>query len=316
MFYLIKNLILSIILLPQICNGHIFMHSPPSRHNLYSEYYVSNNLVNYDLRSPLNASPDFFTFPCKGFSVGPPTYTFNSNQISITLEGTATHGGGHCQFGISYDNQNFVVLKTVLKTCLLDTMTFTFDLPSNAPDGNLIVFWTWINRIGNREYYMECADVNIVSNNINNGQLTGKDLFIANLPGYPHINEWTPDESPDNTGETQILQMNEKTIYKNSNIQSSEYISQTTTSTLSTLSTLSTSEPAPTPTPSPSPSHITIHHTCNDGDSCNVHGQYTCSSNSNHVLQCVYGKYVIIDSCDSKYQSSKCVLISDIPYCI
>jgi hypothetical protein len=165
------------------------MSYPPSRRNQLSKYYVDTGLVNYNLRSPLNVLPDFFSFPCKGFPKGPVVATFETNKITITLEGTATHGGGHCQFGISYDDKNFVVLKTVLNDCLLDTMSYSYEIPKYARGDNITVFWTWINRIGNREYYMECADVNVKTN----GKMTnipGKELLIVNLPGYPKVPEW------------------------------------------------------------------------------------------------------------------------------
>jgi hypothetical protein len=182
-------MIMLLLLLFSICYGHISMTYPPSRRNQLSEYYVNTGLVNYNLRSPLNVSPDFFSFPCKGFPKGPVVATFEKNEITITLEGTATHGGGHCQFGISYDDNNFVVLKTVLNECLLNTMSYSYEIPTYARGDNITVFWTWINRIGNREYYMECADVNVKTN----GKMTdipGKELLIVNLPGYPKVPEW------------------------------------------------------------------------------------------------------------------------------
>lgn len=97
--------------------SHIQMMSPPPRRSKYSSYYLSNGLVNYNMNSPLITDG---TFPCKGFPKGPPTMEFISNTIRITLEGTATHGGGHCQFGISFDDTNFLVLETVIGTCLID----------------------------------------------------------------------------------------------------------------------------------------------------------------------------------------------------
>jgi ribosomal protein S15P/S13E len=177
-------------------NAHISMSFPISRRNKLSEYYRNTNNVNYDIRSPLYTNTDKFTFPCKGFPVGPPTTTYNSNSISVTLEGTAIHGGGHCQFGVSYDNKNFLVLKTVLNSCLLDSMSYTFTLPDKAPGGNLTVFWTWINRIGNREYYMECADVTVNNGILKNTILKGKELIIANILNYPTIPEWPVGASP------------------------------------------------------------------------------------------------------------------------
>lgn len=202
-----------------ICNAHIFIQDPPSRYNKYSEYYVSNNLVNYDLKSPLNVDPDYFTFPCKGFPIGPPTKIYQSNSISITLEGTAIHGGGHCQFGISYDNKEFVVLKTVFDTCLLDTLTYTLDLPENIPSGDIIIFWTWINRIGNREYYMECADISLNNGNQNNVDIIGKELLVVNLPGYSVVGEWNPGDSDLLTGKDLLLQRQTKILKVNQNQQ-------------------------------------------------------------------------------------------------
>ena len=176
--------ILKFLLCLNTINSHISMINPPSRRNQASSYYVSQGLVNYNLRSPLNVSPDFFTFPCKGFPIGPSMTTFNGNKITVTLEGTAIHGGGHCQFGISYDNSNFIVLYTVLNSCLLDSMTYSFDLPDNAPGGKMTVFWTWVNRVGNREYYMECTDVTVNNDNSPTkfAELKGTELLIVNLP--------------------------------------------------------------------------------------------------------------------------------------
>jgi hypothetical protein len=165
------------------------MSFPPSRRNQLSEYYSSIGLVNYDLRSPLGVPPDFFTFPCKGFPKGPSVVTFDTNEIKVTLEGTAVHGGGHCQFGISYDDRNFVVLKTVLTNCLLDSMSYSFQIPEDTRGKGVTVFWTWINRIGNREYYMECTDVTVNTDG-NRTDIRGKELLIVNQPGYPTVPEW------------------------------------------------------------------------------------------------------------------------------
>ncbi|NDD83679.1 hypothetical protein EBZ38_05265 [bacterium] len=172
-------------LLSSCVTGHISMMSPPSRHSPFSSYYKSVGLVSYNLRSPLGSE---FTFPCKGFKKGPSTQTV-TDQVVVTLEGTATHNGGHCQFGLSYDDVTFVVLKTVVKNCLLGGMSYTIDIPNTVPPGDVTVFWTWINSIGNREYYMECADITVDSRNTA-GPLTGLELLVVNLPGYPTVPEF------------------------------------------------------------------------------------------------------------------------------
>lgn len=188
-----------LLLLQQLVNGHIFMSDPPSRRNKYSPMYVSQGNVDYNIMAPLLWDGVTYTFPCKGFPKGPSTKTINGNIVSITLEGSATHGGGHCQFGITYDNKEFVVLRTVISDCLLTGMTYNIELPSNIPSGEVTIFWTWINRIGNREYYMECADILINNSNSSKSdiQISGKELLIANYPGYPIIPEGLP---PGNDG--------------------------------------------------------------------------------------------------------------------
>lgn len=211
------------------CNAHISMSFPISRKNKLSEHYRNINDINYNIRSPLYTDTDKFTFPCKGFPVGPSTTIYNSNSITVTLEGTAIHGGGHCQFGISYDNKNFLVLKTVLNSCLLDSMSYKFDLPNNAPGGNLTVFWTWINRIGNREYYMECADVTVNNGNFGNSVVKGKELVIANILNYPIIPEWSIGASASTDG--RYLFDNVKNISLNINRSKKKELTYNTTTT-------------------------------------------------------------------------------------
>jgi hypothetical protein len=174
--------------------AHIFMNDPPSRRNKYSKEYVAQGNVDYNIMAPLYHDGSTFPFPCKGFPKGPSTKTINGNIVNIKLEGSATHGGGHCQFGVTYDDSTFVVLKTVTDNCLTSGMNYNFDLPSNIPSGDITVFWTWINRIGNREYYMECADITINNPNSNNlpVEIKGKELLVVNILGKTIIPEGLP----------------------------------------------------------------------------------------------------------------------------
>jgi hypothetical protein len=166
------------------------MKYPPPRRSKFSNYYLNNNLVDYNLMAPLNSAP--YSFPCKGYIKGPSTAQVTGSNVNIQLDGTAVHGGGHCQFGISYDDTNFLVLKTVVGSCLIDSMSYEMQLPDGTPPGQMTVFWTWINRIGNREYYMDCADVTVTNGGNQNGVATlfGKELLIVNLPGYQEIPEF------------------------------------------------------------------------------------------------------------------------------
>lgn len=189
---------LSVVLFLQIgiapINAHIFMRDPPSRRNKYSQEYVSQGNVDYNIMAPLYFDGSTYPYPCKGFPKGPSTKTINGNKVSVTLEGSATHGGGHCQFGVTYDDSKFVVLRTVTDNCLTGGMTYDFDLPSNIPSGDITVFWTWVNRIGNREYYMECADITVDNPAGSNSpvEISGKELLVLNILGNPVIPEGLP----------------------------------------------------------------------------------------------------------------------------
>jgi hypothetical protein len=79
----------------------------------------------------------------------------------MTLAGSATHGGGSCQLSLSYDNgATFYVIQSMEGGCPLTT-TYDFTIPGDVADGNALFAWSWFNLIGNREMYMNCADVTL-----------------------------------------------------------------------------------------------------------------------------------------------------------
>ncbi|KAK3699181.1 hypothetical protein LTR37_016542 [Vermiconidia calcicola] len=132
-----------------------------------SKYNQANSYENidYSMTEPLNA--DGSNFPCKGYQNDgpmPPVATYTAGSIyNITLEGSATHGGGSCQLSLSYDNgATFRVIKSMIGGCPL-TSSYDFTIPSYAPAGKALFAWTWQNHEGNREFYMDCAAVDIVS---------------------------------------------------------------------------------------------------------------------------------------------------------
>lgn len=67
-------------------------------------------------------------------------------------------------------------------------------LPSSLPSCQHCTFaWTWVNAIGNREYYsiqiinlVNCADIAITSNQKGSG-IEGHHLEIYNLQGHPTL---------------------------------------------------------------------------------------------------------------------------------
>lgn len=134
----------------------------------------------YPLRSPLNPSnqnaaidytapllPSGSDYPCKGYASDPfaAMTTYEAGQgYSVRLTGGETHGGGSCQISLSYDRgKTFRVIKSIIGSCPLWT-GYKFVIPHDAPSGEALLAWTWFNRLGHREMYMNCAQARIVGN--------------------------------------------------------------------------------------------------------------------------------------------------------
>jgi hypothetical protein len=167
---------------PALCHVQMTWPAP-----LRSKYNPStpNALIDYSISSPLSASGS--NFPCKGYHNDPDQlpsahYTAGSTY-NVTLLGGATHGGGSCQLSLSYDKgQTFRVIKSMIGGCP-KTLTYDFTVPSYAPSGEALFAWTWQNKIGNREFYMDCAVVQIDS--ADGGQYKRQDSLdtMDSLPG-------------------------------------------------------------------------------------------------------------------------------------
>ncbi|KAI4868881.1 hypothetical protein F4820DRAFT_409011 [Hypoxylon rubiginosum] len=123
--------------------------------------------IDYSITSPITEAQ----YPCKGYLdlLGTPegasvaTYAPGS-QHTMSVEGGASHNGGSCQLSLSYDKgTSFTVIKSFIGNCPTTSGgTYDFTIPSDAPEGDDVVFaWTWVNHTGNREYYMSCAVVTI-----------------------------------------------------------------------------------------------------------------------------------------------------------
>ncbi|KAG0309794.1 hypothetical protein BGZ98_007528 [Dissophora globulifera] len=139
----------------------------------------------YDLNSPIGTH-DSQTLPiCKNTIPQPPTTLQAGQDIQTTYSVGAPHGGGHCQWALSYDGgKTWVVLKTMIRTCLQgvnggDPYSVSVPLPANAPNGKAVFMWLWNNAIGNRELYSNCADV-VIQGGANGGKISGPAPLFAN----------------------------------------------------------------------------------------------------------------------------------------
>ncbi|KAJ2534901.1 hypothetical protein IWW35_006860, partial [Coemansia sp. RSA 1878] len=115
----------------------------------------------------------------------------------------AAHGGGHCQFAISYDNgKTAAIVHKVMEHCFfndpLDSNTaevleYTFMLPANVPaSSNAQFIWIWTNAVGYRELYTGIADITITNSGGSNSY-TGKSAIYPNHAGYDTIPAFNGD---------------------------------------------------------------------------------------------------------------------------
>jgi hypothetical protein len=150
--------------------AHMEMIYPPPLKSKANPYSGTNN-IDYSMTSPLKA--DGSDFPCKGYLslLGAPegkavaSWTAGG-EYNFTISGGASHGGGSCQVSLSVDGgKTFRVVHSYEGGCPgQETSSFKFGVPGDTPAAEGAVFaWSWFNNLGNREMYMNCAVVDIVS---------------------------------------------------------------------------------------------------------------------------------------------------------
>ncbi|KAJ4354819.1 hypothetical protein N0V95_003504 [Ascochyta clinopodiicola] len=138
-------------------------------------------------------------FPCQVGSGGAYKITTMNewtvgSDVTVTFpkDQTATHGGGSCQISVTKDKEptsasKWKVIHSIEGGCpstgsanggLLGT--FGFKVPTALPEGQLTMAWTWFNKVGNREMYMNCAPIK-VSGGKGDGFDSLPDMAIANI---------------------------------------------------------------------------------------------------------------------------------------
>ncbi|KAJ5346041.1 hypothetical protein N7452_004045 [Penicillium brevicompactum] len=163
-----KSNILAALLGASMVNAHMIMSTPTP--------YGKDSLNN----SPLAA--DGSDFPCKqrdGVYDAPSTETIIGigESHALSFEGSATHGGGSCQISLTEDlkpskSSSWKVIKSFEGGCpanvdgnlaegSVDQAQFNFTIPDGISSGKYTLAWTWFNRIGNREMYMNCAPITV-----------------------------------------------------------------------------------------------------------------------------------------------------------
>ncbi|PVU97566.1 hypothetical protein BB559_001963 [Furculomyces boomerangus] len=207
----------------QTVAGHMAMQKPCPRFGGNIEgckHLADKQRVDYDMNAPIGPA----SYPLQNSRMFCKGNLEKRNRVisdvweagqEVTVEfvrGGANHEGGHCQFSISYDfnhlseknigedvhkEANFIVVHEKLGNCFFDDngnpeYTFKFRLPKYLPSSKDAVFaWSWVNARGNREFYMNCADIEIVGNSCKH---EGTRMVVANyLPDHPIIPEFNKE---------------------------------------------------------------------------------------------------------------------------
>lgn len=186
-------------------SAHMMMSSPVP--------YGKSTLDN----SPLIA--DGSDFPCKQRSgvydlEGASNVMAVGSTNTLAFIGSAVHGGGSCQVSLTTDlaptkDSKWMVIKSLEGGCpadvpgnlpsgsatAADPTTFTYTIPAGIAPGQYTIAWSWVNKVGNREFYMNCGPATITAaakkryapnaptSKNTKRQATFPDLFVANLAG-------------------------------------------------------------------------------------------------------------------------------------
>ncbi|EEU42052.1 uncharacterized protein NECHADRAFT_105522 [Fusarium vanettenii 77-13-4] len=166
--------------------------------------------IDYSMTSPL--AGDGSNFPCKGYqtllgtAAGAPTVTWQAGQqYNMTIAGGADHGGGSCQASLSFDKgKTWTVIQSYIGNCPVSpSASFKFTLPVDTPAGVALFAWSWFNKIGNREMYMNCAAITVKAGKGTPSTPMSKRpaMFVANVGNGCGTTEMTdlmfPNPGPD-----------------------------------------------------------------------------------------------------------------------
>ncbi|KAG6359761.1 hypothetical protein INS49_010813 [Diaporthe citri] len=195
-------------------SAHMMLSFPAPLNSKYNPFADSGK-IDYSYTAPLAA--DGSDYPCKGYQsdlgtpAGQSTASFAvGGQGNITVVGGAAHGGGSCQISLSTDGaKTFKVIQSIIGNCPTNGEgNFDFTVPSDAPAGDAVLAWSWNNRIGNREFYMNCAAVTLTGGSAKR-EATDKraasfsslpDMFVANIGNGCNVAEGGDVDYP-NPGE-------------------------------------------------------------------------------------------------------------------
>jgi hypothetical protein len=193
--------------LAAVANAHMLMSNPAP----YGAASLSN--------SPLEANGS--DFPCKQrsgvYEKGSASNVYEQgSKQTLKVKGGATHGGGSCQISVTTDTEPtkdsvWKVIHSIEGGCPARNAAgnignsaeadapdgYDFTIPKDLPAGEYALAWTWFNKIGNREMYMNCAPVTITGSGGSADALAAlPDMFVANIGNGCSVSEGSDVEFP------------------------------------------------------------------------------------------------------------------------
>ncbi|KAK5257471.1 hypothetical protein LTR16_000549, partial [Cryomyces antarcticus] len=169
-------------------NAHMIMKTPTP----FGASTLNNSPLNNVARGSANSD-----YPCKQRSGVYDITTMNTMAVGapqvLTFSGSASHDGGSCQLSVSLDKEptaisTFKVIQSYIGGCPTSSTSggsseFSFSIPAGMPDGVATLAWTWYNKVGNRELYMNCAPITISGGASDHALYDSlPDMFVINLP--------------------------------------------------------------------------------------------------------------------------------------
>ncbi|KAG0226362.1 hypothetical protein BGW41_004216 [Actinomortierella wolfii] len=173
--------------------AHVSLRSPCPRYGAFQGCPAppKGQSVDYDITAPIGVFERINQPICKHTTPSSKVVTYKAGQtINVQFQIGAAHGGGHCQFALSYDGgKKWVVIKEIIRECLrgnvqTNSYSIPVKIPKDAPSGRVIFQWLWNNAVGNRELYSNCVDMEIKGKN--GGKLKGKEPVIINYGPKSH----------------------------------------------------------------------------------------------------------------------------------
>lgn len=157
--------------------------------------------------SPLHSNGDDFpcklrqdTYPSDGVSNVMP---IGVNQ-TLSFFGSAVHGGGSCQISLTTDKEpskssKWQVIHSIEGGCPssadlnlepedakgTNSGTFQYSIPEGIATGDYTLAWTWFNKVGNREMYMNCAPITVTGGSGKRDADAENSGFTKRAPSFP-----------------------------------------------------------------------------------------------------------------------------------